>query len=118
MGARVTAARCTQRSQPSGAQALLGRSQALRPARCRRAPSRTEGVTYAPKIAKAEAHIDWTSRRREIERQVRAFNPWPVAETRFEGEQLRIYDARALACKRAQAPAIPARSLPFETDQC
>jgi methionyl-tRNA formyltransferase len=60
-----------------------------------------EGATYAPKIAKAEAHIDWTRDALQIERQVRAFNPWPIAETRFEGEQLRIFAARAIGSAAA-----------------
>jgi len=56
-------------------------------------PQREDGLTYASKIDKAEALIDWTRPAVEIERQVRAFNPWPIAETRFDGEQLRIYAA-------------------------
>jgi methionyl-tRNA formyltransferase len=64
------------------------------------------GVTYAAKIDKSEAVIDWSRSAAEIERQVRAFNPWPVAETRLDGEQLRIYSARAN----------PAVSGPFSTD--
>jgi methionyl-tRNA formyltransferase len=59
-------------------------------------PQRPDGVTYASKIDKAEALIDWTRGAVEIERQVRAFNPWPIAETRLDGEQLRIYAARAI----------------------
>ena len=59
-------------------------------------PQREDGVTYASKIDKAEALIDWTRGAVEIERQVRAFNPWPIAETRLDGEQLRIYAARAI----------------------
>jgi methionyl-tRNA formyltransferase len=58
-------------------------------------PQPAEGVTYAGKIDKAEALIDWTRPALEIEHQVRAFNPWPVAETRLEGEQLRVFDAVA-----------------------
>jgi methionyl-tRNA formyltransferase len=54
-----------------------------------------EGVTYAAKIDKAEARIDWGRDALEIERQVRAFNPSPVAETRLDGEQLRVFEARA-----------------------
>jgi methionyl-tRNA formyltransferase len=54
-----------------------------------------EGVTYAAKLDKAEALIDWSRPAVEIERQVRAFNPWPVAETRLDGEQLRIFGAHA-----------------------
>jgi len=53
------------------------------------------GVTYAAKIDKSEATIDWRRGAEEIERQVRAFNPWPIAETRLDGEQLRIHRASA-----------------------
>jgi methionyl-tRNA formyltransferase len=56
-----------------------------------------EGVTYASKLEKAEARIDWHARAVEIERQVRAFNPWPIAETIYEGEPLRILRAKAEA---------------------
>ena len=55
-----------------------------------------EGATFAPRIDKAEARIDWTREALAIERQVRAFNPEPVAETLLEGAQLRIFEARAL----------------------
>lgn len=55
------------------------------------------GVTYAQKINKAEALIDWQEDAERISRRVRAFNPWPVAETRLGGAQLRIWDAQPLA---------------------
>ncbi len=58
-------------------------------------PQPAAGVTYAAKIGKAEARIDWTQAASAIERQVRAFNPWPVAETSLDATQLRILDARA-----------------------
>jgi methionyl-tRNA formyltransferase len=53
-------------------------------------------VTYAAKIDKAEANIDWNRPAIELERQVQAFNPWPVAETRFQGQILRVWRAEAL----------------------
>ena len=53
--------------------------------------------TYAKKLDKAEALIDWRQPAEHIERQVRAFNPWPVAHTRYEDAHLRIWDARALS---------------------
>jgi methionyl-tRNA formyltransferase len=59
-------------------------------------PQPTEGVTYAAKLDKAEALMDWSRSSLEIERQVRAFNPWPVAETRLDGEQLRVFAAVAM----------------------
>ena len=56
-------------------------------------PQAEDGITYATKIEKSEAQIDWRHGAVEIDRQVRAFNPWPVAETRLGGEQLRVYAA-------------------------
>lgn len=53
-----------------------------------------EGVTYAAKLEKSEAVLDWRQSATELDRQVRAFNPWPIAETRFAGESLRILRAR------------------------
>ncbi len=53
-------------------------------------------VTYASKLGKSEAAIDWQQDAVHLERQVRAFNPWPVAQTRYAGKTLRIWDARAI----------------------
>jgi methionyl-tRNA formyltransferase len=78
-----------------GAAALIESLAALAAGTARPAPQPSAGATYAAKIDKAEARIDWTREAPAIERQVRAFNPWPVAETRFAGEQLRILAARA-----------------------
>jgi len=52
---------------------------------------------YARKLDKSEAWIDWTRPAQQIERQVRAFNPWPVAQTRLEDASLRIWRAHAIA---------------------
>ena len=57
-------------------------------------PQPVEGATYAAKIRKEEALIDWSGNAAGIGRQVRAFNPWPVAETRWQGRQLRVWEAR------------------------
>ncbi len=59
-------------------------------------PQAASGVTYAHKIDKAEARIDWSRPALELERQVCAFNPWPVAETSWRGEQIRIHRAAAV----------------------
>ncbi len=50
-------------------------------------------VTYAHKLEKAEAAIDWGKSAAEISRQVRAFNPFPVAQTKFKDEVCRIWMA-------------------------
>jgi methionyl-tRNA formyltransferase len=60
-------------------------------------PQGSEGVTYAHKIEKAEAELDWTRSAQELDRQVRAFNPFPVATTRLGGETLRVWRARPVS---------------------
>jgi len=56
-------------------------------------PQPEAGVTYAPKISKAEAEIDWRADADEVLRKVRAFNPVPVAQTRWDDQQVRIWEA-------------------------
>ena len=53
-------------------------------------------ATHAAKLSKAEAIIDWHKTATEIERAIRAFQPWPVAETRLGGERLKIFSAEVL----------------------
>jgi methionyl-tRNA formyltransferase len=55
-----------------------------------------DGVTYAPKIDKAEARIDWRRSAAEVERQVRAFNPVPGAFFEVGGERVRVLAAEAV----------------------
>jgi methionyl-tRNA formyltransferase len=78
-----------------GASALLEALDGLAAGTLSASPQPLEGVTYAPRIEKAEARIDWSRDALEIERQIRAFNPWPVAETVLDGEPLRILAAQA-----------------------
>jgi len=67
-------------------------------------PQPHQGVTYAEKINKAEALIDWTEAAGAIDRRVRAFNPWPIAETRLNGAQLRIWEAELLGSEGMAPP--------------
>ena len=69
--------------------ARIAQGESLRPQ-----PQAETGVTYAHKIEKSEARLDWTHSATQLDRQIRAFFPWPIAETRFAGESLRILRAR------------------------
>lgn len=53
-------------------------------------------ASYAHKLDKAEALVDWNLPATEIERQILAFNPWPVAQTQWDGQPLRLWRAQAL----------------------
>lgn len=69
-------------------------------------PQAAEGVTYAEKLSKHEAQLDWTQAAVQLERWVRGLNPWPVAETRYRGQPLRIWRASAWG---HDAPDTPGR---------
>ena len=63
-----------------------------------------EGVTYAHKLEKSEAQLDWSQPAEMLARKVRAFEPWPVAEAVVAGERLRIHGAVAIDLAHASAP--------------
>ena len=67
-------------------------------------PQATAGVTYAHKLDKAEARLDWVLPATVLANKVRAFNPWPVAEAQLLGERVRIHAACALDETHNTAP--------------
>ena len=67
-------------------------------------PQPEQGVTYAHKLDKAEARLDWSQDAQVLERTVRAFNPWPIAEAQLAGERVRIHGAVALADNQGKTP--------------
>jgi methionyl-tRNA formyltransferase len=48
--------------------------------------------------------IDWSRSAAEIDRQIRAFDPWPVAETRWNGQQLRVWQAMPIDSTASRSP--------------
>jgi methionyl-tRNA formyltransferase len=67
-------------------------------------PQPEDGVTYAHKLDKAEARLDWSRPALELANKVRAFNPWPMAEAQVAGERLRLHSAVALPVSHDAAP--------------
>jgi methionyl-tRNA formyltransferase len=59
-------------------------------------PQADLGVSYAAKLDKREARIDWSEPAETLERRIRAFNPWPVTWCMVGPERTRIWSARAL----------------------
>ena len=77
-----------------GAEMMLVALGELAAGRARPAPQPAAGATYARKIEKREALLDWTRVAAELERAVRAFSPSPGAGTLLEGEPLKLWRAR------------------------
>ncbi|HEX21866.1 MAG TPA: methionyl-tRNA formyltransferase, partial [Chromatiales bacterium] len=79
-----------------GAQALLDTLHGLQAGSIQPEPQDDARSTYAAKLNKVEAQIDWQQPALIIARSVRAFNPWPVAHTPFYGQNLRIWLAEPI----------------------
>jgi methionyl-tRNA formyltransferase len=93
IGAEETAGQLHDRLAATGAAAVVEAIDLWQGGQVGPVPQPAEGATYAAKLRKEEAAIDWAQAAVSIARQVRAFNPWPVAETRWQGQQLRIWEA-------------------------
>jgi methionyl-tRNA formyltransferase len=91
-----TSATLQLRLAEQGALALLEALAQLEAGTARPVAQPADGVTYAHKIDKAEARLDWRRSAAQLDRQVRAFQPWPVAETQVRGEIVRVHRARPL----------------------
>jgi len=105
IGSRETAGQLHDRLAQLAALALTEALPALLAGASEPEPQRGELATLAPKIAKSDAPLDWSAPAVVLERRVRAFNPWPVAEAVLDdGRRLRIFEAVALAEARHAAP--------------
>ncbi|MFQ5720888.1 MAG: methionyl-tRNA formyltransferase [Candidatus Aminicenantales bacterium] len=62
-------------------------------------PQNHSQATYAPRLKKEDGRINWTKNSLQIERQVRAFYPWPSAFTFLRGQRLKIIKGRAFQSK-------------------
>ena len=104
IGETETGSQLHDRLAQLGAELLADNLDVLQQGTLKLQPQDTAGITYARKLDKSEAVIDWSGTARDIGLKVRAFNAWPVAETRFRGSQLRIWDAQPLTGDTGLAP--------------
>ena len=81
-----------------GAEAIVADLQQLKAeGRLKSIKQPEEGVTYAQKLSKEEARIDWNESAAVIERKIRAFNPVPAAWIEYQGKPMKIWRAEAVA---------------------
>jgi methionyl-tRNA formyltransferase len=106
IGPADTAGSLAERLSRVGAELMRQTADELALGTAVEVPQPEAGISYAAKISKAEALLDWRENAVLLARRIRAFNPAPVAETRWEGTQLRIWDAEL--CTRSESDAAPA----------
>jgi methionyl-tRNA formyltransferase len=113
IGSRETGGELQDRLAPLGAEAIVAAVQGWVAGSIRPTPQPAAGATYAAKIRKDEARIDWSKSAAAIDRQVRAFNPRPIAETQLCDGQVRIWEARPVTAEFAAQPgALPGTLVP------
>ena len=94
IGAECTSAQLHDTLSEVGARQILIALEGLAAGRLVAQPQSQQGVTYAAKLDKRESRIDWTRPARDIDRQIRAFNPWPAAETTLDGQAVKLWRSR------------------------
>ncbi len=87
-----------------GAQALLDTLGLIVDGSACPVPQEEDAATYARKLDKSEAVVDWADSAQELDRRIRAFNPWPVAQTSLQEKILRIWQAEPLSGTADAAP--------------
>jgi len=74
-----------------GAQLLAETLEKMKAGNIRPSPQDHSEATFAPPLKKENGHIDWEKAAEEIDRRVRAFNPWPGAYTKLDDQLLKVY---------------------------
>jgi methionyl-tRNA formyltransferase len=106
IGATTTAAELQSQLAVLGAALLLTTIDAIEAGRAT-LKSQAGTVSYAAKLDKSEARIDWLRSAAEISRLVRAFNPRPVAETRWQERRVRLWRAQVAGSPGVAGPGAP-----------
>ena len=104
IGARESAAELHDRLAELGTGLLLDSLPGIESGSLVAQAQPESGITYAHRLHKDEARIDWSLPAEQVDRQVRAFNPWPVAFTVLGGHRLRIWRSRPLSDRASAAP--------------
>ena len=78
-----------------------------------RVPQEKDGITYAEKILKSEAEIDWVLSAKEIDQRIRAFNPFPGASSNLNGLAVKFWNSRLADPKAVSATGTVGEVLGF-----
>ncbi|MFP4295146.1 MAG: methionyl-tRNA formyltransferase [Halothiobacillaceae bacterium] len=99
-----TAASLHDRLAEQGAEALLAALPGIEAGTLQGQRQNDGEACYARKLVKSEARIDWTAPAELLARRVRAFNPWPVAQTSLGSDTIRVWAASALSGDANRSP--------------
>jgi len=89
---------------PLGAELLLESLCDIEPALRRAEAQENSAATYAPRLSKQQAEVDWSKPAEVLLREIRAYNPWPVSFSFLGQDSIRLWTARACSVYVAQQP--------------
>ena len=111
IGARDTTGQLHDRLAALGGRLLVQALQLAQAGGLSPRPQPADGVTYAQKIEKAEARLDWSRPALALDRQVRAFDPFPGTVTDWQGEPVKVWAAEPLPGDDAEDQTVPPGTL-------
>ncbi len=91
---------------PLGAELLLESLDNLESAMQQARIQDESRATYAPRLTKQQAEVDWHKPVAELSREIRAFNPWPVSYTFLDGDNVRLWSARTTTDVDKEFPGV------------
>ncbi|WP_119395900.1 methionyl-tRNA formyltransferase [Salinibius halmophilus] len=104
IGEQETGGELHDRLLASGKTALIAALSDIADGKAVATAQSSEGVTYAHKLDKAAAKLDFTRPATALSNQVRAFNPWPVCHTNLGDKVLRVWQASVVTCEQVGEP--------------
>lgn len=108
-----TAAELASRAAEEGAEALLETVRMIEAGEAQADPQNEAEASYFGLIRKNDGEIDWTLSATEIDRRVRAYNPWPGAYSWYDGQKLSLWETRPV--EREHADASPGTVVAVDT---
>lgn len=99
-----TSGQLLERMAPLGASLCLRSLKKIASGDCAFMPQDPAQVSFAPKIDRSHAQIDWSRPAQAIYNQIRALQPWPVAECQVGGERLKVYRAKVAQQEKKLSP--------------
>jgi methionyl-tRNA formyltransferase len=104
IGPKTNAGELTERLAGLGTRLIIEALDGVAAGRLVARPQPETGATYAPKLRREEAQLDWREPAARLERQVRAFDPWPGAFFYLGEERIRVLSAEAEPRSTAEPP--------------
>ncbi len=109
IGAHETAGELHDRLAELGADSLMRSIDPILDGTLLAVPQDDVRATHAGRISKVDARIDWTQPAADIDQQIRAYNPWPVAETGLDGARMRCWRSALVDGDEASVLGDPGR---------